>query len=192
MTSHSLIAGSIAISFTVPCFGQAPDRDAEAEKARAELCQTVLCREPTTVQVVLKDGRVMEVPFHNASPIVLPNGWVTILPGEEAHVAFDLDGDVLRNPRALKQSAEAPNTLSFRFTQDPKSGDSFLVVTSRVDHVVKFNLGMMLPDSDRLLKTSSCPIFARKQLYEHWPHPIFQIVAARFRILPPGSSTTCE
>jgi hypothetical protein len=100
MRSCSLLATCIAAtSIAAQCFGQALDSGIEARKAREELCWKVLCREPMTVRVLLKDGRVMAVPFEDATPIVLPNGWVTVLPGEEVHIAFDLEGDVIRNPR---------------------------------------------------------------------------------------------
>ena len=139
-----------------------------------------------------KNRTIMEVRFEDVSPIVLSNGWVTILPGEEVHIAFDVDADVLRNPRAVRRPVESQPTLSFRFTQDPKTGDTSLVVGSTVNRMIKFDLGMMLPDSERVRKTSSCPVLAGNQSYEHWPHPIFQFVAARFRVLPPGGAMNCE
>ena len=135
---------------------------------------------------------VMEVPFEDVTPIVLPNGWVTVLPGEEVHIAFDVENDMIRNPRAIKRPAESQHILSFHFSQDPETGESYLVVGSTVKHVIKFDLGMMLPESERIRKTSSCPVLAGKKLYEHWPYPIFQLVAARFRVLAPGSPMNCE
>ena len=134
----------------------------------------------------------MEVAFEDASPIVLPNGWIIILPGEQVHIAFDLDGDVLRNPRAVRRPVESQPTVSFRFSQDPETADTTLVVASTVKRTIKFDLGMMLPDSKRFRKTSSCPILAEQQSFEHWPHPVFQFVAARFRVLPAGGAMTCE
>jgi hypothetical protein len=193
MKASILIATGVAfICVATQCFGQALDTSPEAKKERAELCQKVLCRAPTTVRLLLEDRTIMEVPFEDVSPIVLPNGWVTILPGEEVHIAFDLDREVLRNPRAVKRPAEAQPTVSFRFSQDSKTGDTSLVVGSTVNRMIKFDLGMMLPDSERIRKTSSCPVLAGKQSYEHWPHPIFQFVAARFRVLAPGGAMKCE
>jgi len=189
----SLIAIFVAsVSIATQCFGQALDSSPEAKKERAKLCQKVLCRAPTNVRVPLKDGTVIEVPFEDVSPIVLQNGWVTILPGEEVHIALDVVGDVLRNPRAVKQPSEAPSTVSFRFTQDPSTGDTTLVVSSTLNRTIKFDLGMMLPDSERIRKTSSCPVLAGQQSYEQWPHPIFQLVAARFRVLSSGAAMKCE
>jgi len=152
----------------------------------------VLCREPTIVRILLKDGRIMQVPFEDVSPIVLANGWVTILLAEEVHIAVDVTDGAVHNPRAIRRPDESQDTLSFRFSQDPKTGDSFLVVSSTVNQVIKFDLGMMLPGSERVRKTSSCPVPAREQLYEHWPYPILQFVAARFRVLPSGSPMNCE
>ena len=186
------VAAFVTVLAVSPAWPQALDNAPDAKKAREELCQRVLCRQPSTVKVLLKDKRILEVPFQDVSPIVLPNGWVTILPGEEIHIAFDLDGDTVRNPHAIPKATEAKNTLSFRLSQDPSSADSLLVVNSTFEHALKFDLGMMLPDNERILKTSSCPVMGGKSLYERWPHPIFQIVAARFRVLPPGSSLKCE
>jgi hypothetical protein len=179
-----------AFACAASCFAQTPMSETEARKELEALCQKVLCRQPTTVRVQLRDGKVLEVPFRLATPIVLLNGWVSVLPGEEVHVAFDVEGGELRNPRAVKKG-EAKNTLSFRFSQDDK-GDTLLVIDSTLEQAVKYDLGMMLPDSERVRKTSSCPVLGGKSSYEHWPHPIFQFVAARFRLLPAGSPMNCE
>src|SRR5262245_15557493 len=104
MKASSLIAVFVAaFSIATQCFGQALDPSPDAKKERAALCRNGLCRAPMNVRVLLKDRTIMEVPCEDPSPIVLPNGWVTILPGEEVHIALDVVGDVLRNPRAVKQ-----------------------------------------------------------------------------------------
>ncbi len=186
-----ILALLITLSGANPSPAQALEDAEQASQAREEYCQKVLCRDPKTVRVLLKDGQVMETSGQERTPIVLPNGWVTILPGEEIHIAFEVEGDQVRNPRAIKLPNKSPNTLSFRFSQGPK-GDSLLTVKSTLKHIIKFDLGMMVPDRERLLKTSSCPVLGGKSLYEHWPHPIFQIVAARFRVLPAGGALKCE
>ena len=186
------VAAFVTVLAVSPAWPQGLDNAPDAKKAREELCQRVLCRQPSTVKVLLKDKTILEVPFQDVSPIVLPNGWVTIFPGEEIHITFDLDGDTVRNPRAIPKATEAKNTVSFRLSQDSGNADSLLVVNSTFEPALKFDLGMMLPDNERIHKTSSCPVMGGKSLYEHWPHPIFQIVAARFRVLPPGSSLKCE
>lgn len=39
---------------------------------------------------------------------------------------------------------------------------------------------MQLIDSDKLFKTSSCPVMPEKSVYESWPHPIFQLAITNF------------
>jgi len=192
VVNKASIAAFVAVLAVGPAWSQALDNSPEAKKAREKLCRQVLCRQPTTVKVLLKDKSILEVPFQDISPIVLPNGWVTVLPGEEIHIVFDVDGDSVRNPRAIAKATGAKNTLSFRFAQDSGSADSLLVVNSTFEHALKFDLGIMLPGSERVLKTSSCPVVGGSSGYEHWPHPVFQIVVARFRVLPPGSPMKCE
>lgn len=135
---------------------------------------------------------MMEVPFEDVSPIVLPNGWVTILPGEEIHIAFEVGDGTLGNPQAVQQLAKSQPSLSFRFDQDAETGDSKLRITSTLKHTVKYDLGMMLPEGDDILETSSCPVQPGLNSYEHWGFPVFQFVAARFRVLGPKDDMTCE
>ena len=178
--------------FAAPCFGQSTDGDSAARMTREELCQKVLCREPSTVEVVLEDGRIMLIPFEDVSPIVLPNGWVTVLPGEDVHIAFDVMNGVIGNPRAITQPDASEHTLSFHFDQDAETAGSSLIVESTLDYAIKFDVGIMLPEDDKIRSTSSCPVLARKKTYERWPHPIFQIILARFRVLAPDSSMECK
>jgi len=191
MPLRSLILAWLLMTAT-PCIAQAVDDSAEARNARAELCQRVLCRPPSTVRLLLKDGRIMEVPFADVSPIVLPNGWVTILPGEEIHIAFDFDEGKLSNPHAVSKPSKSKPSLSFRFDQDADTADSMLRITSSSKHTIKFDLGMMLPEGEGILSTSSCPVQPGLRSYEHWSFPVFQLIAARFRMLGPDSEMACE
>lgn len=182
--ASALAAGAAAASIgAVDCLAQARDHEAEASRARAELCRKLLCRAPSTPRIHLKDGRVAVYRFAEPSPIVLPNGWVTVFPGEDVHIALHAEADRLGEPRAVAAPGDALARLSFRFKQDPESGDSYLEIESTLSQAVKFDLGMMLPDSEHFVKTSSCPVRAGARSVEHWPHPIFQLVAARFRIV---------
>jgi hypothetical protein len=187
-----ILACIVMIATVMPCFAQALDESTVAKNAREELCRRVLCRPAMTVRVLLKDGMVMEVPYEDVSPIVLPNGWVTILPGEEIHIAFDVGDGALSNPQAVQQLAGSQPSLSFRFDQDAETGDSKLRITSTLKYTVKYDLGMMLPDSDDIFSTSSCPVQAGLKSYEHWGFPVFQFIAARFRVPGPESEMTCE
>ena len=187
-----LFAATLAGALGMSCFAQALNDTPEARKNRNELCAKVLCRPPTTVRLVLEDGGIIEVPFQDRSPIVLPNGWVSVLSGEEVHIAVQFDRNAVGTPRAVRRPDATSGTLTFRLRQDPKTGHSELVVTSSLKQSVKYDLGMMLPDGDRILKTSSCPVRPGLQGIEHWPHPVFQLVVARFRSIPDGTEVPCE
>jgi hypothetical protein len=145
-----------------------------------------------TVRVLKEDGSVLEVPIKVRLPYIQPNGWITIFPGEEVFIEMDLDGEQLKNPRAVRKPEKPSNTITFKFWQEPERKDSFLLVTNPFPRLVKFNLGMMPLHTERLLKTTSCPVLPGKVLYEHWPHPIFQLVVANVRFLPEGAETRCE
>ena len=134
----------------------------------------------------------MEAPFEDVSPIVLPNGWVTILTGEEIHIVFDVDDGTLNNPQAVQHLTGSQPSMSFRFEQDPDTGDSNLRITSTLKHAVKYDLGMMLPEDDKIFGTSSCPVQAGLKSYEHWAFPVFQFIVARFRVLESESELACE
>ncbi len=164
----------------------------EARKSLEKYCRENLCREPKVTRIIRKDGSVFEdkkAPV--ALPIVLPNGVVTIMQGEEVRVAFDVDGDKLSNPRAVPLTGNASNALTFKLSQDEK-GNTILRIRSDLPSMVKFQLGMMLLNSDQIRSTSSCPVAADSSSYEHWPEPIYQILVAEIRVLPKEAPMVCK
>lgn len=188
MSRRARILFAVAVlSLAMPCFAQVPAAAKEAGD-----CQRVLCREPATVRVMLKDGSAREVVSKGANPIVLPNGSVTIRQAEQVNIAVDLQGDAIRGVRAVKLPTEAGDALSLRLTQDATTRDSLLVVANGADRMLKFDLAVMAPDSDRLVKTPSCPVGPGKSLYEQFPQPVYQVVVTRIRVLPAGSPATCN
>lgn len=186
-TVAAIVAGLLGAS---PTGAQVPEESAEEKKQREEFCRKALCRQPTTIRVALPDNGVFEVLLPVAYPIVFEDGTAIVFSGEEVHVAFEVDGATLRNPRAVKNAADAKHTLSFRFSQEPASGKSSLLVSTTIEQPVKYDLSMQLTSDAR--KTSACPVSARLGVMETWPHPILALTAKNFRILPPGSRLVCE
>lgn len=170
------------------------ETDAERAKRHSDaICEKVLCRAPTTVRVTLEDGRIKEVPILEPTAIVLPNSrWVTILMGEEVHIVLNLEGSKIKGWRAVEPDTVGPNMLTFKLKQVGRDGQTSLEVQSTVAHDVKFRLTMMRPDNGDLFKTSSCPVRTYNGLYEHWPHPIFQLIIKEFRILGASEERVCE
>lgn len=197
MTSRARILAILAavaalVSFARPSPAQPIESGIESKEQLLEYCKQVLCRNPGMVRVQLKGGLVGEVMVDDPAPIVLPSGWVTVLPGEEIHIAFDVENDSLRNPRAIRAGDEAPARLHFRFLQHPGTGTTDLWVASTLRQPVKYDLWMMLPQSDRVVRTSTCPVSSDQKIIERWQHPVFQFFLSGFRTLAPGSALKCE
>ena len=160
------------------------------------MCKKVLCRQPTPIRLRLKGGKAFETLFPQAMPIV-SGGLVTILAGETVLIEATLKDAVLVDLVAVPKVIHPERTLVFKLTQEAGLADGLgmvLKVMSPFPGALKYRLGMMLPSSERVLKTSSCPVDKGKPVYESWPHPVFQLVAADFRILDAKSAEAgrCE
>ncbi|MFL6694718.1 MAG: hypothetical protein ACJ8GO_17370 [Ramlibacter sp.] len=182
-SARTLLAAAV-LSLAAPCFGQAA--------AAGDICRRVLCRAPGSVHVALKDGTTKDVPSQAANPIVLDNGSATVRLGEQVHLGIDLQGDAIKAVRAVKSPRDASDAISLRLSQDGTTHDSLLVVENGADRMLKLDLGLVAHDSDRVVKTPSCPVGPGKSLYEHWPQPVYQVVVTRIRVLPAGSPATCN
>jgi hypothetical protein len=163
-----------------------PSSESHPKKPEVEaLCKKVLCRQPAPIRLRLKDGKAFETLFPQAMPII-SGGLVTIMAGETVLIEATLKGGVLVDLVAVPKLIHPERTLVFKLTQEAGLADGLgmvLKVISPFSGSLKYRLGMMLPSSDRLLKTSSCPVDTGKPVYESWPHPVFQLVATDFRIL---------
>jgi hypothetical protein len=162
----------------------------------AVVCKQVLCREPREVRLKLPDGKAFSMTPPLAFPIV-SGETITVLAGETVYVEARVEGTALTDLKAAKSASHPDRTLSFSIRQDPSLADGthmILTVTSPFKGALKYRLGMMLPDSKRLQSTSTCPIGQSQSAYEHWPYPIFQVMATDFRIVEPDSNAgrSCE
>ncbi len=116
---------------------------------------------------------------------------VFVLPDEEIHLAFETGPDDQLIPHAVESPDVPGGTLTLQFTQGPTTGESLLKVTNRTKYLLKYNLGIQLPDEERPRETSSCPAPPGLVGYEHWPHTVLHILARRFRALEPNASMKC-
>jgi hypothetical protein len=172
------------------------DPEASVQAELEELCQSVLCRDPVPIQLKLPDGDLFEMTPTLPTPIAA-GGLVTVYPGETVMIEATVEGTRLVDLTAVPEVRQPERTLVLRLRQEPSIDDGtgmILELESPFAGVLKFRLGMMLPSSGDLFKTSSCPLHAERPLIEAWPHPIFQIVATDFHFVDPESksATTCE
>ena len=180
-------------------FAAAPaagEPDAEIRAELAALCQKDFCREASPIRLKLPNGETFAMTPTSPTPIVA-GGMVTVYPGETVLVEATEEEGRLTRLTAVQTARHPERTLTFRLTQEASIGDGtgmVLKVDSPFAGVIKYRLGMMLPSREDLLRTSACPLRGGQASYEHWPHPIFQIVAADFRLVDSESkaATTCE
>ncbi|MGH9895941.1 MAG: hypothetical protein ACREA0_28935, partial [bacterium] len=169
---------------------------AEIRSEVEALCRKMLCRTPSKTSLKLPDGESFEMNAGSPTPIV-SGGVVTVLPGETVYVEATVEAGRLVGLTAVPKLTHPEKTLVFRLRQDSAIGDGtgmILEVASPFAEVLKYRLGMMLPRKNELVKTSACPLHRAKTVFEHWPHPIYQIVATDFRLVDPDSEAarTCE
>jgi hypothetical protein len=171
---------------------QSPTTKAEVEA----LCKTVLCRTPRPIRLKTEGGKFFELPSAPASPIVTGE-MITVLAGETAFVEGTLKGGRLVDLIAVSKIKYPERTLVLSLHQEASVGDGLgmiLKVTSPFPKVLKYRLGIMSLSDDDLRKTSVCPLFQGKPVYEHWPYPLFQVAARDFIQIEPTSSAAgkCE
>ncbi|HUQ26167.1 MAG TPA: hypothetical protein VM140_10880 [Burkholderiales bacterium] len=173
-----------------PGAGRAQDEAEQRAKEIEAFCSKAHCREARTVSVRLEDGSTFERAVPRL-PIVLPNGWITIYPGEEIHVELSLAQGTIKSARAVAKPVRDA-TLTFKLTQPPGRADTVLDVSHGLPRNIKYTLAMMLPSGGQLYATTSCPVQPNLTTHETWTHPVFQVVIRDLRFLPEGAPLNCD
>jgi hypothetical protein len=143
-------------------------------------CETVLCRDPGTVNMQLENGEPYIIKIDAPTPYV-DKDVVTILPGETLFIEGDTDGDNLVNLRAVSKERDPARTVTFEFSEP---GDlTMLKVTNGFPQAVKFHAKMRIPGQEGWRETSTCPVGPNGfQSFESWPHPISGLMLMDFRL----------
>lgn len=165
------------------------------KKIQSKVCPKGDCRGETKVFLKVKDGPAYEKVFPYLPPVV-QNMMVTVYPGEKVYVEAEIKNDKLVSFTSVNKVKRPESTVSFVFYQNPKMGDGtamFLTVHNPFLRVLKYDLKMMTLDGN-ISKTSCCPVLAGKDSYEHWPHPIFQLIFENFHFVDENSedAKNCE
>ena len=144
----------------------------------------------------LPGGKSFDFTAPAPTPIVA-GSLITVMAGEKVMVEGTVKSGAIVDLVAVKEIAHPARTLVFELKQDPTIDDGttmVLTVKSPFPGVVKYRLGMMPPDAEKLFKTSCCPLSQGHEVFESWPHPIFQLAATDFRVVDPKSpdARRCE
>jgi hypothetical protein len=185
---YILAVASIVLFATVPVEAQALNAKAKAELTK--LCKVMLCRAPA-IQLYIDKEHVYKETKTDAFPVLL-NDVVSVYPNEEIYIEAALENGNLKLVRAVPKVTSPKRTLVFKFKQEPQAKDMILEILNPFPSDIKFAMGMMLPEGGDIQATSSCPIRAGLRLWEHWPHPIYQLVLTNGRVLAKSDSRVCE
>ena len=155
----------------------------------ADMCANTRCQRNVRVTLTDKSGATFDRTFETFPAVVQPLG-IVVLAGQTVYIEADVVDGKLTNLVAVGRVRDPGKTITATFEQaDGK--DMLLTVMNPFPKNLKFNMGLMLLDQERLVKTSSCPIGPGLKSFEHWPYPIFQVVLARGHLLAEDSKLAC-
>jgi hypothetical protein len=177
------------LTFALPAWAGQDQPSVVAPEALEKECLKMACRRDVQVEIRRDDGSVFKKTFALLPPAVQPFG-VSVLAGQTIHIEAEVDGNRLTQLTAVDKVTAPAKTMTASLEQVDGKG-MMLVVTNPFAKTLKFNMGMMGLGSDRLLKTSSCPIVPGGKIYEMWPYPLFQIVLSNARLLEPDANPGC-
>ncbi len=175
--------------FALPSFAQ--DSKDNYKAAIAKVCETTLCRTPK-LSLYIDETHRFEQDDNSPMPILQNNELLSIFPGEQIFVETLIEDGHVKLDRAVTTNQHPERTLAFIFSQLPGKPDMVLQVKSPLPAAIRFQMAFMPVSSDRLIKTSSCPVPVGKALYEHWPHPIYQLILTNATVLKPTDDMSCK
>ena len=82
------------------------------------------------------------------------------------------------------------NTIIVKFEQlhDPKlDRHMLLTVTNPFAKPLRYQAGIIRPQNDHSVTTSTCPVGPGQQSFEHWPEPLVRVLLTDLRLVDPGA-----
>ena len=153
-----------------------------------------MCRKNLTIKLKQADGKYYERSFDLLPPAVQGSA-IYIYSGETIFIEADVDGDHPVNFKQVLENKNPEDTIVFHLEQATDIDDGtgmMLTVKNPFPRPLHYKMEMMPLDKENLYKTSSCPVVAGGSVYEHWPHPIFQIVVGGLYFLKEGEELLCK
>lgn len=148
-------------------------------------CETtnVVFREPFTLTLPIDKERYYEQKYPKI-PYVADN-CVYIFPGEEFRVGLHFTDTGI--DLSCDQKKESTVYFEFKFWNELTKGEntvnSFLTGKNQTSKKITYDAVMVVHDSKKPLKTSIIPTGAGMTNFEHWPHPIMQLMLHNFRVV---------
>jgi hypothetical protein len=175
LTLKSLTIVMFLLTLCFPVMAQkTPD---SAQKARDEICQKVVCRQPTTVKLKLNKKEYVEFNFPK-TPYVA-EGYINILAGEEINVEFDEGAAGLSNARFVKEISAPEKTVTFKLSRTEDG--TILSVKNPFSKKIIYKCLIQYYNSQNLRETSILPVESHLLGLEMWEEPIPQMVISEVR-----------
>lgn len=153
------------------------------------MCAASHCQRDVRVTLKREDGTLYQGRF-KVWPATVQDMGIIVMAGQTVYVEADVSGNRLVNLVAVERVTHPEKTISAKLEQNAEGG-MLLEVRNPFSQSLKFNMGMMPLKTERLAKTSSCPVRGGLFLIEHWPFPIFQLVLGNARLLEADASMAC-
>jgi len=159
-----------------------------------EYCKFNPCRKNLKMTLKQKDGSLFERTFTILPPVVQPT-LISIFAGETLYIEATEGEEGPTDFVQVKTIRNPERTLVFKFEQQKDVGDGksmLLTVKNPFSKTLRYKLGMMPLDMEKLVKTSSCPVAGGQSVFESWPYPIFQIVIGKIHFQKKDDDGSCK
>jgi len=159
-----------------------------------KMCEIAPCRRNVDFSLKKADGTYFTFKVPLAPPVVEP-GFISVYPGETLNFEADENPDSTLTLRLVPTVAHPEKTITMKLVQEPKIGDGtgmIFTINNPFDRDIRYHLGIMSLNDERVLATSACPIMRKIMGVEHWPYPLFRVLVARVGFMKPDESRTCS
>jgi hypothetical protein len=165
--------------------------DLTDRSAKEEMCKHTICQHNLRITLKKKDGSTFDRTYE-VFPGTVQSFGLAIVAGQTLYIEADATHDRLANFRAVDAVTHPEKTLTATLKQTD-DGNMLLKITNPFKQALKFDMGMMPLDQERLVKTSSCPVIAGGFSFESWGEPLFQVVLTNARFIDlKGEHVACD
>lgn len=176
-------------------------KNADSLQMAAKLCaklENQCVNYAITISLLKQDGLIYQKKLMPPTPII-QGGNIHVYAGQTLYVEGDLSGDKLTNLRLVQTIKHPEKTLIMRLTQQTKSPapdnkSMVFVVYNPFDKNIKYHAVIVpLENSNGSgIKTSTCPVKAKKTAAEVWQYPLFQLMIKGFKLMDPEKKEVCD
>ena len=160
-----------------------------ADAALQRMCAQQACQR--NVSVAMRDGKGNQ--YRKTFPLLPPivqGPYFTVTAGQSLFLEADVVAGKVTNYRVVPGMQNPTKTFIVSLLQQEDSRTQLYIVNPFTQNV-KFNVGVLPLGSNKVVKTSSCPIQARKSGSIVWDKPVLQATIGYGVALAPNAPFAC-